>query len=324
MVQVNDVNGNLMTGSTAQITLSSNPAGVGGTVTVNASGGIATFSNLVFSAAGSFVLTASSPGTVSSPAGSTIQIAAGSQTITFGAISSQTMGTPVALNATASSGLTVNFAPLTSTVCSVSGNTATLLKIGKCTIQATQPGNTSYLAATPVDQSFEVTKGSQTITFGPISNQPYGTPPFTLTATASSGLTVKYASTTKPVCTVSGATVTLVKAGTCTISASQAGNANWAAATPVAESFQVTKASQTITFGSLPNVPLSTGSITVSATASSGLTVAFASTTTKVCTVSGTKVTLIKTGTCTIKATQPGNVDYSAAALVDQSFQVTQ
>jgi len=290
---------------------------------VNASGGIATFSGLVFTAAGSFVLTASSSGTVSSPAGSTIQIAAGSQTITFGAIASQTMGTPVALNATASSGLTVNFASLASTVCSVSGNTATLLKIGKCKIQATQPGNANYLAATPVDQSFEVTQGSQTITFGPLSNQPYGAAPFTLTATASSGLTVKYASTTRPVCTVSGATVTLVKAGTCSITASQAGNANWAAATPVTQSFQVTKESQTITFGGLPNVPLSTGSITVSATASSGLTVAFASTTARVCTVSGTKVTLIKTGTCTIKATQPGNADYAAAAAVDQSFQVT-
>jgi FG-GAP-like repeat len=323
VVQVNDVNGNLMTGSTAQITLSSNPAGVGGTVTANASGGIATFSNLVFSAAGSFVLSASSPGTVSSPAGPTIQIAAGSQTISFGAISSQTMGTPVALNATASSGLTVNFASLTSTVCAVSGNTATLLKIGKCKIQATQPGNASYLAATPVDQSFEVTQGSQTITFTPPANQPYGTPPFTLTATASSGLAVKYASTTTTVCTVSGATVTLVKPGKCTIRASQAGNANWAAAAPVTESFEVTKASQTITFGSLPNEPLSTGSITVGATASSGLTVTFASTTTKVCTVSGTKVTLIKTGTCTIKASQAGNADYAAAPAVDQSFQVT-
>jgi hypothetical protein len=322
VVQVLDISGNLMTGSTAAITIASNPSGVGGTVTVNASGGIATFNNLVFGVAGSFILTASSPGMFSG-AGSAIQVAAGSQTISFGAISNQTMGTPVALNATASSGLTVNFAPLTTTVCAVNGNTATLLKIGKCTIQATQPGNANYSAATPVDQSFEVKQGSQTITFGPISNQPYGTPPFTLTATASSGLTVKYASTTKPVCTVSGATVTLLKAGACTITASQAGNASWAAATPVTESFQVTKASQTITFGSLPNVPLSTGSIIVSATASSGLTVAFKSATTKVCTVSGTTVTLIKTGTCTIKATQPGNTGYTAAAPVDQSFQVT-
>ena len=83
VVQVQDINGNLMAGSTAAITISSNPGGLGGTVTVNASGGIATFNNLVFIAAGSFVLTASSPGTLSSPTGAAIQIAAGSQTITL-------------------------------------------------------------------------------------------------------------------------------------------------------------------------------------------------------------------------------------------------
>jgi hypothetical protein len=33
--------------------------------------------------------------------------------------------------------------------------------------------------------------------------------------------------------------VTLVAVGTCTIQATQAGNANWAAATPVSQSFQV-------------------------------------------------------------------------------------
>jgi hypothetical protein len=50
--------------------------------------------------------------------------------------------------------------------------------------------------------------------------------------------------------------VTLVAAGTCTIQATQAGNANWAAATPVNQSFQVTQESQTITFGALPNLSI--------------------------------------------------------------------
>jgi hypothetical protein len=39
---------------------------------------------------------------------------------------------------------------------------------------------------------------------------------------------------------VSGATVTLVAIGTCTIQATQAGNANYNAATAVNQSFQVT------------------------------------------------------------------------------------
>ncbi|MGA3135875.1 MAG: hypothetical protein ABSC88_07770 [Terracidiphilus sp.] len=79
-----------------------------------------------------------------------------SQTITFGAITSQTAGTTLALTATASSGLPISFASTTSAVCTVSGSTATLIDAGSCAIQATQAGNATYAAATPVSQSFSV------------------------------------------------------------------------------------------------------------------------------------------------------------------------
>ena len=88
---------------------------------------------------------------------------------------------------------------------------------------------------------------SQTITFGSLTNQTLGTAPFTLSATASSGLSVSFASTTTSVCTVSGTTATLVAAGTCTIQATQAGNANYSAATPISQSFQVTAGTFTVT-----------------------------------------------------------------------------
>jgi len=84
---------------------------------------------------------------------------------------------------------------------------------------------------------------SQTITFGTLANETLGAAPFTVSATASSGLTVSFASTTTSVCTVSTATVSLVVVGTCTIQATQAGNGTYAAATPVNQSFQVTQAS---------------------------------------------------------------------------------
>ena len=81
---------------------------------------------------------------------------------------------------------------------------------------------------------------SQTITFGPLSNELYGTAPFTVSATASSGLAVSFNSQTTSVCTVSGNTVTLLAAGTCTIQATQSGNVDYLAATPVNRSFRVT------------------------------------------------------------------------------------
>jgi len=65
VVQVEDAAGNLMTGSTAAITMASTPAGVNGTLTVNAQGGVATFSSLVFYSPHTYTLSASATGLVS-------------------------------------------------------------------------------------------------------------------------------------------------------------------------------------------------------------------------------------------------------------------
>ena len=160
------------------------------------------------------------------------------------------------LSATASSGLPVTFSAIGGAtpfsrqgVCRVSGNAVTLLGLGTCTIQATQAGNPEYAAATPVTQSFQVTPGSETILFGPLPNQTLGTKRVAISATATSGLRVGFASTTQSVCTVSRsmsdggrsvAWVNLLATGACTIEAAQPGNPDYAAATPVSESFQVT------------------------------------------------------------------------------------
>ena len=82
---------------------------------------------------------------------------------------------------------------------------------------------------------------SQTITFNTIPTQVAGNS-VTLTASASSELTVGFASETTSVCAVSGKTVKLITAGTCTIQATQAGNNVYAAAMPVSQSFTVSPA----------------------------------------------------------------------------------
>ncbi len=77
------------------------------------------------------------------------------QTITFDAQSDRAAAnSPFALIATASSGLPVTFTSLTPTICTVSGNTGTLVGIGVCTITASQPGNAGFNAAPVVSRSF--------------------------------------------------------------------------------------------------------------------------------------------------------------------------
>ena len=82
-------------------------------------------------------------------------------------------------------------------------------------------------------------KNNQTITFNALAQKTFGDAPFTLSATASSGLPVTYVSSNTAVATISGNTVTIVGSGTATITASQAGNGSYNAAADVAQTFTV-------------------------------------------------------------------------------------
>ncbi|MFZ0306134.1 MAG: hypothetical protein WAL75_25850 [Terracidiphilus sp.] len=242
------------------------------------------------------------------------------QTIDFPAIGAQDALTTVTLSATASSGLPVTFSSNTPTICTVSGDTATLLAGGYCTVYASQTGNSDYSAAPLVGHQIQVLHAPQTITFPAIASQPVLST-VALSATASSGLTVSFASLTPSVCTVTSSSASLVEHGTCTIKSSQVGNTVYASAPSVSNSFTVTGLAQTITFPAIPAQDALT-SVALSATASSGLPVAFASMTPSVCTVSGATASLHVAAYCTVKASQPGNSVYAAAPTVSQNIEV--
>ncbi|MCX8491245.1 MAG: hypothetical protein ORN54_09280, partial [Cyclobacteriaceae bacterium] len=118
-------------------------------------------------------------------------------------------------------------------------------------------------------------KQTQAVTFTALPQKTFGNAPFNLGATASSGLAVTYTSSNLAVATVSGNTVTIVGGGQTTITASQAGNANFVAATEVSQTLTVQKATQTVTFAALPAKTLGDANFTLTATSNSGLPVAF-------------------------------------------------
>src|SRR5450631_3342946 len=126
-------------------------------------------------------------------------------------------------------------------VCGNLGATYTMTSgTGTCSVIANQAGNTNYSAAPTVTQLLAATTASQTITFPTIPNQTYGGT-VTLYASAGSGLTVSYTVIYGPA-TVNGNTLTITGAGSVTVQASQAGNANYSAATPVSQTFTVNPA----------------------------------------------------------------------------------
>src|SRR4029077_12269634 len=117
------------------------------------------------------------------------------------------------VSATASSGLAVSFTATGN--CTIAGNTVHLTGVGSCTITASQPGNANFNAAPGVPQSFTISKGNQTITFGALANKTFGDADFNVSACASSGLTVTFTATGN--CSIAGNTVHLTGPGSCTI-----------------------------------------------------------------------------------------------------------
>lgn len=165
------------------------------------------------------------------------------QTINFAPLPNKVVTDPnFNVTATATSGLAVSFGSLTPSACTVSGNTVDIISVGTCTIRASQAGNGTFEAAPNVDQSFSIGQATQTINFPAPANRTFGDADFTVSATATSGLAVTFSSQTASRCTVLGNTVHIVSAGTCTLRASQGGNATYEAAPNVDRSFTINKA----------------------------------------------------------------------------------
>ena len=302
-------------------------------VTLSVKSGPATISGntVTITGAGTVVLAANQAGNDNYNAATEVTtnftVSKGAQTIgAFTSISTKAFGdAPFAVTApSASSSLPVTLS-VKSGPATISGNSVTLTGVGTVTLAANQAGNANYNAATEVTTSFSVSNATQTIaTFASIGTKTFGDAPFAVTApTASSGLAVTLSVKSGPA-TISGTTVTITGAGTVTLAANQAGNADYAAATEVTTSFSVAKAAQTIgAFTSIGNKTFGDAPFAVTAPSSSSSLLVTLSVKSGPATISGNSVTLTGVGTVTLAANQAGNADYAAATEVTASFSVS-
>ncbi|SDM82397.1 hypothetical protein SAMN05421820_105136, partial [Pedobacter steynii] len=122
---------------------------------------------------------------------------------------------------------------LTYTHSGLTNGTSYFYRIAAIDLTGNESAKSTGIVATP--------KASQTITFNALAPSTYGAGTITLTATSTSGLPVTYTSSNTAVATVTGSTVTILAQGTTTITALQAGNGAFLAATPVTQDLLVNK-----------------------------------------------------------------------------------
>ncbi|WP_249560513.1 DUF4347 domain-containing protein, partial [Shewanella sp. 10B] len=279
-----------------------------------------------------FTVTATnSVGTGSASAASNSVTPVSPQTITFTNPGAQSFGSSPTLVATSDSGLTTTFTSSTTGVCTITtGGTLTFVTAGSCTINADQVGNSSYLPATQVSQTFTVNPAlpsvptSVTATAGNAQASVAFTAPVNTGGTSITGYTV----TVSPadVAPINGSGSPIVVSGltngqayTFTVTANNSAGTGPASA---ASNSITPKATQIITFNN-PGAQNFGSSPMFSATSDSGLLPTFTSSTTGVCTITSLgAVTFVTAGTCTINADQSGDASYLPATQVSRSFTV--
>ena len=160
------------------------------------------------------------------------------------------------------------------------------------------------------------------VTITSASNITFGSTLALSAAGGTTGGTLSFATT--GACSVSGTTLTATgNAGaTCSVTATRAGDENYAAKASATQTVTIQRAANTISFTNPGVRTWSATPFNVTVSATSGITPSVTSTTTSVCSVSGIAVTMLSSGTCSLTATQGETTNHAAAVAVSHNFTI--
>jgi len=203
----------------------------------------------------------------------------------------------------------------TPTICSTDGKELKLIATGNCTFKVSTAKTKDY-ASKEIVQVVTITaaRSKPELVMGVIANQTAKSLPKSIEVFrvySPTGVWIMPQATTPTVCIASGFYVQIVGGGICTLTYQSEATTSFLASDLYTVSFEVTRDPQTITFSPNSTLNLSSRSFVLSATASSGASVIFSTSTPNICSVSGSTLNLLRVGNCAVSATQGGTATFA-------------
>jgi hypothetical protein len=112
---------------------------------------------------------------------------------------------------------------ITPDICETGGYVLKIVSGGTCSITYKSLGNTSYLPSETYTQTILIEKQTQTISFQPIQSVDVKSKTLDLVATSSGKGSILYSTSSTGICSISGSTLSLIRAGNCSVTANAAG-----------------------------------------------------------------------------------------------------
>jgi ELWxxDGT repeat protein len=162
------------------------------------------------------------------------------QVITFPVLADVAYGTaPYNPGASSNAGLDITYTSSNPSLVEIVDGKITIKGVGQVTITATQGGSEQFWSAAPVQRTLKVIKANQVITFEDFPLKKTTDLPFEIPASTNSTLPLSFSTGDAGIASIAGNIITIHEAGTVTITASQAGDANYNAAPAVSKQLTV-------------------------------------------------------------------------------------
>ena len=206
----------------------------------------------------------------------------------------------------------------TSTICSSDGVTLTLLSIGACSFTVYTDRNLDYPYQKD-DEVVNVTSARVKPSYSPgsIPTQSSKILPLSVNGPfvyGPAGIVIPV-SATPTVCYPVGTYITVISGGICTLNYSTPASSTYLASDVYPLTFEITRSTQTVAFTAVPPAPIAGKTLNLSATSTSGLPITFQSDSPSICSVNGSSLNLLKSGSCVVEAVQSGSATIAPASL---------